>query len=145
MRNRNLWVQVGIKVCFIMRRSGFSMDLGGCHNKWNNIVSTKSLYMSWYWTHFSPVWTWRSKLGFLSDTKIQCLCLLLISFEGGRQKEYWKWARWLNIHIFQVNSLHYPKVYLPVFLSSLMLTVRISGCYRLVWNTLCINGQGSVI
>lgn len=52
---------------------------------------------------------------------------------------------WIDIHLFQVSCWNYQKVYLLVFLSPLMLTVRIFCCYRLVWNTLCINGQSSVI
>lgn len=77
---------------------------------------------------------------------VYCLPLLKgvkkVCVKPGKTEETWKRARWIDIHIFQVKSLSYPKAggFIPC-----MLTVRIFCCYRLVWNTLCINSQSSLI
>lgn len=40
-----------------------------------------------------------------------------VRVKSGKTEGIWKRARWIDIHVFQVNSLSYPKVYLLVFLS----------------------------
>lgn len=150
------WIWAWIKVHFIMMRFVFCMNLGVHSNQWNNIVSIETLYKDSY----PNIELLSVQSGHNIQTcivffhsKFQCSGLLgtssvgkqKVSVKSGKTEGIWKWARWIDIRIlwvewFELSWGLFAGVFIPF-----MLTVRISCCYRLMWNALCLNGQSSVV